>query len=68
MRGIELTELYRADGAYLFVYSRWAVLIIFKIMNRYLLKAYNVSGIILRARGRTVNKIENALAFIEFIV
>jgi len=29
MRGIEFTELYRANSAYLFVYSRWKVLIIF---------------------------------------
>lgn len=40
----------------------------FKIMNKYLLKACNVAGTILRARDRTVNKIENVLAFIEFIV
>jgi len=37
-------------------------------MNKYLLEAYNVAGSILRSRDRTVNKIENVLVFIKFIV
>lgn len=37
-------------------------------MNKYLFKAYNVAGAILKARNRTVNNTENAFAFTEYVV
>lgn len=37
-------------------------------MNKYLLKAHYVPGISLRAGSRGMNKIENALAFIELTI